>query len=144
MTSVIPDFDYMEDEVESTYLITAIKPIQNILFQTHAPIIGSITATDKEPPPLANVRQSLSNITFPSTRARRGSPGTNVPFIQTFIIPILVAIAFTNNAAVLGVALGSTPFKRAIFLSVRLLYIALAIADLLAVLFYQTVDWLGV
>ena len=145
MTSLFPGFSEFNDEVSEEVIdvssITDRSPLSGSLLPSHKPIIGGISATDAVPL-IRNVQNQL-NITNQRIRVtRQSSKGLEIS-VATYLIPPLVALALTNNAAVLSVVLGSVPFRRAIFLSVRLLYVALAVADLLAVLLYQTIDWLG-
>ena len=149
MTSLFPDFIELKDEVPEEVIdggsITDLAPSSSSLFSFRKPIkstIGGITVTYAMPS-IMYVNDQL-NVTTQRTRAGRQIPRGPALSVATYLIPPLVALALANNAAVLGVVLGSIPFRRAIFLSVRLLHVALAVADLLAVLLYQTIDWLGV
>ena len=146
MTSLFPNFSELKDEVSEEVIdggsITDHASLSGSLFSSYKPIIGGITVTGGEP--LLHYVHDQLNATTQRTRAvPQAQKGSDLSVV-TYLIPPLVALALANNAAVLGIVLGSVPFRRAIFLSVRLLYVALAVADLLAVLLYQTINWLGV
>lgn len=52
-------------------------------------------------------------------------------YILKIVLPILCVVAVVNNLAIIAVALFSTRFRKATFLSVRLLCITLALFEIL-------------
>lgn len=135
MTSLLLDFSYSNDQViEEGQCGNSLSPV---------PIIDRLNATRVEPTNFSLVHFHKLELTTARIRTGQTAPkGLNLS-ISIFLLPPLIALALTNNVAVLCVAFGSGPFRNAIFCSVRLLYIALAVADLLAALFYQALNWLG-
>lgn len=60
-----------------------------------------------------------------------------------YIIPILCAIAIINNGVIIAVSIASKRFSKELFPSVRLLYGMLALLDILCVISYQLIEWIG-
>ena len=68
----------------------------------------------------------------------------NTVHIIMNLIPVLCVLAFLNNGTIIGIAIGSKRFRNDLFPSVRLLYATLAVCDILGVITYQFVEWLGI
>lgn len=60
-----------------------------------------------------------------------------------YLVPVLCLIAVINNVTILAVTFLNTPFRKEIFVSVRLQYGALAVADICIVLIFHLIEWLG-
>ena len=61
-----------------------------------------------------------------------------------YLVPVLCIIAILNNTAIIAITISNTPFHKDIFASIRLQYVALAVADIFFIFIFHIVEWLGV
>ena len=63
-------------------------------------------------------------------------------FIMKYIIGVLCALTLINNLIILIVMHGSSEFKRAVLVSVRMFYLAFAYSDLGVLFAYFGKEWI--
>ena len=82
------------------------------------------------------------NITTPSPAV--AGLATGIYFlIQLYIVPMLAALAIINNITIIFLCLTNRNFKKSTAPPILKYYLAFAIADILSVLNYNLVTWLG-
>ena len=64
-------------------------------------------------------------------------------FVQIYIAPILVANSLIGNALILFITFTTNPFSQQSSFTIRAYYLSFAIVDLITVIFYNLISWIG-
>ena len=63
--------------------------------------------------------------------------------IQMYAVPVFMVIAIIGNALIILITLTVNAFSRQTSITVRSYYVAFAVADIVIVIFYNLILWLG-